>query len=207
MDDKRMSIPFLTKWFEEKSRAIWEEHLPAAVTQPFESYLEIGVGEGHSMRWVLENLKPKEAYGIDPYVPKRRKEKPQYEQQEANMRQNLAPWLDSKALMIIPERSQTYLVGDTMLSGTIDTFDLIYVDGDHRCFECMTDMVLCWPMLKMGGIMIIDDYDRRWQRGWPWTREAVNAFLSVVEKRYEVVWGNPLDMECTHIAIRKFRDQ
>ena len=37
-------------------------------------------------------------------------------------------------------------------------FDLVYVDGSHRCIDCYTDMALSWRLLKMGGTMIVDDY-------------------------------------------------
>jgi predicted O-methyltransferase YrrM len=38
-------------------------------------------------------------------------------------------------------------------------YDIIYVDGDHRASAALRDLLLAWPLLNRGGIMIIDDYE------------------------------------------------
>ena len=43
-------------------------------------------------------------------------------------------------------------------------FDLIYVDGSHRRADVMADSVLCWCLLRVGGILIWDD--------WRWCEDA-----------------------------------
>lgn len=202
-----MSIPFRTKWFDEKNRALWDDHLVAAFDSPIERYLEIGVGEGHSMRWVLENLKPTEAIGIDPYIPKKRKEAHAYVRHERNMEANLAEWIENGTLTLIRKQSIDVLpkwLHSDLSDG--EKFDLIYVDGDHQCFPCLMDCVLCWPFVRVGGIMIMDDYDRRYQRGWPMTREAIDAFLNGAEKQYDLVWGEPRRADNKHVAIRRIRE-
>jgi len=37
-------------------------------------------------------------------------------------------------------------------------FDLVYVDGYHSAFAALCDGAMAWPRLKVGGIMIFDDY-------------------------------------------------
>ncbi|WP_352557743.1 class I SAM-dependent methyltransferase [Mesorhizobium caraganae] len=37
-------------------------------------------------------------------------------------------------------------------------FDLVYVDGCHERESVMMDSVLAWGMLKLGGMLIWDDY-------------------------------------------------
>ena len=37
-------------------------------------------------------------------------------------------------------------------------YDLIFIDAGHKSKDVLTDMVLSWPLLKDGGIMILDDY-------------------------------------------------
>jgi len=37
-------------------------------------------------------------------------------------------------------------------------FDLAYIDGSHRRDDVLVDTLLAWPMLKLGGRMIWDDY-------------------------------------------------
>ena len=39
-----------------------------------------------------------------------------------------------------------------------DTFDIIFVDGNHEAEWALEDAVLSWRKLKSGGWMILDDY-------------------------------------------------
>jgi len=204
-----MTIEFMTHWFEENAKDEWDTHLFPALDIPIEAYLEVGLGEGHSMRWVLENMKPERAVAIDPYIPKRKKETEHYAKLRQNALAQLKPWIDKKTLNIITQKSQDVLRIFCHAYAHIipdNGFDLIYCDGDHRCLPTLVDCVLAWPKLKVGGIMIMDDYDRRYQRGWPMSREGIDAFLVGAEKHYDLVWGEPHKRDITHVAIRKTED-
>jgi len=200
-------IPFKTKWwFDDHNREMWEKHLIEAANPPIESYLEIGVCEGHSMRWVLENLQPSRAIGVDMYVVKKRGERDDVLLHEANAQRNLKEWLTAGVLRLDRRSSWEYLTELNMhncIEPDTERFDLVYVDGDHRCLPCATDCFLAWPLVKMGGIMIMDDFDRRYQRGWPMSREGVLAFLNAAEKTYDIIWGEPFRRDVQHVAIRK----
>ena len=200
-----MAIEFNTHWFDEKNRKLWDENLVGALDVPIDLYLELGVGEGHSMRWVLENLKPKLAIGIDPYIAKSSKEVEAYKSHRAKMEENLAPWLKDGTLRIFYQPSYDVLVKESLLPKDLQ-FDLIYVDGNHQCYPCLLDCCLCWHLVKMNGIMIMDDYDRRWQRGWPQSYEGINAFLDGARQQYDLVWGDRCGLWTTHVAIKKVRD-
>jgi hypothetical protein len=45
-----------------------------------------------------------------------------------------------------------------------ERFDFVYVDGSHKCIDCYTDMTLGWRLLKVGGVMAVDDYTYQWER-------------------------------------------
>jgi predicted O-methyltransferase YrrM len=65
-----------------------------------------------------------------------------------------------------------------------EKYDIIYIDGSHKCLDCYSDMVLSWNLLENNGMMIIDDYE--WIPNKNNTilnkpKEAVNFFM----KRYE----------------------
>lgn len=205
MDDNGQ-IKFQTHWFDEHCRREWDLNFPRFMPGPINAYLELGLGEGHSMRWVLEHLAPARAYACDPYIPKRKNERDHYRRNKENMRANLRQWLEDGTLTVYYEKSYDVLMSGRLHKAEPDGFDLIFVDADHRCLPCLTDCVLCWPLLKMGGIMIMDDYDRRYQRGWPMTREGIDAFLNGSEKRYELLWGEPRKLDVSHVAIQKVRE-
>jgi predicted O-methyltransferase YrrM len=59
-------------------------------------------------------------------------------------------------------------------------FDIIYIDGNHEPEYVLEDAVLSFRKLKVGGIMIFDDY------GWggpDLTKRGIDGFLSGYHKR------------------------
>jgi hypothetical protein len=69
-------------------------------------------------------------------------------------------------------------------------FDLIYIDGSHHCDDVMMDAIKSFERLKVGGLMIFDDYL------WRYYKEdrhnpafAVNAFLRMKEGAFKIVYS------------------
>jgi predicted O-methyltransferase YrrM len=48
-------------------------------------------------------------------------------------------------------------------------YDFIYVDGSHNADDALADAVMCFGLLRPGGVMLFDDY--LWEDG-------VSAYLS-----------------------------
>uniref|UniRef100_A0A6C0KWN6 Glycosyltransferase 2-like domain-containing protein n=1 Tax=viral metagenome TaxID=1070528 RepID=A0A6C0KWN6_9ZZZZ len=75
-----------------------------------------------------------------------------------------------------------------------EQFDLIYVDGSHRCLDVCLDLFLSWQLLKSGGILAIDDYmyhyDKVMEQPYDYPFEAVNDFLKKTEKEYTILSKN-----------------
>jgi predicted O-methyltransferase YrrM len=67
-------------------------------------------------------------------------------------------------------------------------FDLIYVDGSHHCDDVVVDALKCFQMLRVGGLMIFDDYLWKW---YPRAAEnpaaAIHAFLRLKKGSYKIV--------------------
>jgi len=62
-------------------------------------------------------------------------------------------------------------------------YDFIYVDGYHSSQSTLRNMVLCFELLKVGGIMCIDDY--LWQqveKDGTGPKIAMDAFLECYQK-------------------------
>lgn len=82
-----------------------------------------------------------------------------------------------------------------MLGGRSLSYDLIYVDGSHNAADTLADIVLCWFLLKVGGIMIIDDYLWRSPQGKGALHEpkmAIDAFTSIFGEQLQIVPDAPL---------------
>jgi hypothetical protein len=101
---------------------------------------------------------------------------------EENFDANLAPYMDR-----ITKRkgtSMSYFHNTTERSA----FDLIYVDGSHYCDDVMVDALRSFELLKVGGILIFDDYLWRYYRR-PTDNPAgpINAFLKLKKGCYRIV--------------------
>jgi GR25 family glycosyltransferase involved in LPS biosynthesis/predicted O-methyltransferase YrrM len=73
------------------------------------------------------------------------------------------------------------------------SFDLIYIDGNHDARRVLEDAILCWPLLKIGGALIFDDY----LFGSPENavsnpKFAIDAFLHIHSCELTVLQGFPL---------------
>ena len=73
-------------------------------------------------------------------------------------------------------------------TNSTENFDLIYIDGSHHTDDVIIDAVKGFEQLKIGGLMIFDDYF------WTYYKNAidnpagaVNAFLTLKSGCYEVL--------------------
>lgn len=163
---------------------IWEPLLESYRGKPGAQYLEIGVLEGRSLFWMLENIFTHPTSGataIDPLGPL----------YAYKLIWNLAHSPSASRLKLVARKSSEVLPGLPAKS-----FDVIYVDGSHLAKDVGRDLELSWPLLKTGGILIADDY--LWKAG---EREderrpgpAIDAFLEctrneleILEKGYQVI--------------------
>jgi len=70
-----------------------------------------------------------------------------------------------------------------------DSFDIIYIDGNHEPHYVMEDAVLAFRKLKVGGYLVFDDYEG------PTIPPAIHAFLEGYKNRismYVKVHGTQL---------------
>lgn len=67
-------------------------------------------------------------------------------------------------------------------------FDFIYVDGSHHCDDVIIDAIKCFEMLKVGGVMIFDDYFWRY---YPSALDnpaaSINMFLRLKVGSYKII--------------------
>jgi predicted O-methyltransferase YrrM len=126
---------------------LWAKHM-----QPWQGVanvqmLEIGSKEGRSALWLLEHIltDPTSAITcVDLFYNR---------EVEINFEHNVQAASVGPKVIKIKGKSQEVL--KVLRQGF---YDLIYVDGGHRADEVYTDAVLSWPLLKVGGLMIFDDY-------------------------------------------------
>lgn len=73
----------------------------------------------------------------------------------------------------------------------LNYFDLIYIDGSHEAPDVLSDATFSFPLLKVGGIMIFDDY--LWRGTRPLNeygpKLAVDAFLNIYFREMQIIWA------------------
>jgi len=165
-------------WF---SHADWKD-LPKA-----SRFLEIGSWEGRSMIYTVENLMEDggELVCIDTWQGG-------FEHQSRDMSLVEQRFNFNQAALseLYPTRKVKKIKGPSYkaLQGLSRWFDQIYIDGSHHGLDVMTDACLAWPLLKVGGHMIFDDYG--WGKELPEAQNpkfAIDAFLTLLENNAELV--------------------
>ncbi len=138
-----------TAWWHTTNDAEWRRALAPYVGRPGLSYLEVGVFEGRSLIWMLENVlthPTSEAIAVDPFRNGK----------EAAYDANIAASGASGLVTTLKEPSQTAL-----RRLPPDSFDVIYLDGSHTAADVLADAVLSWDLLHVDGLIIFDDYSWR----------------------------------------------
>ena len=75
---------------------------------------------------------------------------------------------------------------DVLCTLTKESFDVVFVDGSHQPHDVLHDAVEAFRLVKVGGIIILDDY------GWgvdgqTRPREAIDAFCACFESKLGVL--------------------
>lgn len=161
-------------------------------------FLEIGVFEAKTSVWLLNNvlnIKPINGrdgylYCIDPIQTK-------------NCKFNLGYHIGN---VIFYEEFSFDVLIRLLSEKELYRFDFIYVDGDHNACNLLQDLVLSWRLLKINGIMLIDDYEMETRDPWFYIshpefldnprlrfthpRIAIDAFMNIYRGQYEIVIDN-----------------
>lgn len=162
-------------------------------------YLEIGVLCGASLISVAQTYgahKDSQLVGIDPWEDY--EEYPQYKKclstMYASCLENLKTY-SSEAERITLQRGYSHQVIQTFPD---NTFDIIYVDGNHQPDYVLEDAVLSFRKLKVGGILIFDDYGFNGPIG---PQRGIEAFLTAYSHRIVYLGGK----EQSQVFVRKVK--
>jgi hypothetical protein len=150
----------------------WTALLEPVRNRPL-SILEIGSAEGRSALFFASYLPNARIICIDPFRKGR----------ERIFDKNLA--LHAQRVTKIRDFSLPALI--KLRQSKDAEFDLIYIDGCHERETVMIDSVLCWGMLKLGGLMIWDDYGPGYKgdgQNWERPKLAIDGFLIAYAGEY-----------------------
>jgi hypothetical protein len=124
---------------------------------PVSSYLEIGVDGGGSLNTVLTEQVPPRIVLCDIWDPTycdHGDAKP-YVLDILNFFKAKAKFLDGDSKVLIPS--------------LWEQFDLVTVDGDHSAEGARADLLNVWPLVREGGILVMDDIHHP---NYPWLSDV-----------------------------------
>jgi predicted O-methyltransferase YrrM len=155
--------------------------------------LEIGVWEGSSTTWILDNLIVNPCSGlscIDTFEGS--PEHSWKETTEANFRFNENIALSGKEAQIdIHEGSSQHMLPHLIEIGESEYYDIIYIDGSHNHEDVLFDAVVGFTLLAPGGVIVFDDYtwDIRANNGAVVysPRLAIDAFYGIMRDKLEMI--------------------
>jgi len=149
----------------------WTDDVPKGTRQSFDyalsllkpksKILEIGVFAGTSIAEILKQVPESTATVIDSWTDYYEHDNllgadtPALKASESEKLFYKNTSLFSNRIKVLKGRSSDKLLELLKLN---ETFHFIYVDASHKCMDVFMDAMISWKLLKIGGIMVFDDY-------------------------------------------------
>jgi hypothetical protein len=211
---------FTHHWFANLSAKLWSKYvLPHfAMREGAIRYLELGVAEGQSLLWAVEHLgRPSGLFvGVDPFLPSRGWKPDEGHAHRDAALKNISAFFhqtpfegENDGRQFYPFRqSGTNLICEVYPEPSVEflkreerPFDVVYVDGNHDAPHAVLDMMLGFKLLGEGGLLIVDDYERRYRGGRPQVRVACDAFEATFWGYFDVKYVHP--KQICYVKVRR----
>jgi predicted O-methyltransferase YrrM len=187
---------FTADWFS-RSIPAWKQLFPRVMPRPAR-IVEIGAFEGRSTCFMLEHILPPDVGGeihcIDSWAGGVEHGGIAMDAVFDRFQANVAAMLRRLPQhRVIPHRAlSSTALRDLHAQGFAGTFDFAYVDGSHQAAHVLEDLVLVFPLLRRGGLLICDDYI--WQRQRPGEEDvldtpkiAIDSFTTIYRRRLRLL--------------------
>ena len=192
--EKKRPMEFSEDWFS-SNIPIWLTLLEEFRGRPRLRALEIGVFEGRSTCWLLENILTGEGSTIDCIDTfagiEHGYRAVDMDAVRRRFEANTTPW-DERVTLHVGKSAR-------VLAKLAGPYDIIYIDGSPTAANVLVDAVLAWRLTRDNGIIIFSDYGWPKYSDQPWLRPhlAIDAVLQCF-----IGWYQCLNFGC-QIAIRK----
>jgi predicted O-methyltransferase YrrM len=162
--------------------------------------LDIGVFEGRSTCWLLQNhchTKASKITVIDTFTGGVEHQKMDLKGLRGVFEQNIG-CVESHAEVEILEGDSLKELAGLVASGREDPgYDFISVDASHQATDVLADCTLAFRLLRQGGVMALDDY--LWSAERPGTENplndpkiAIDAFTTIFRRKIRIIPNLPL---------------
>lgn len=182
------------EWFNANSVAVWQHHFFSERAR-VQEVLEVGSYEGRSTLFLAKLFPNTRITCIDSFLGSdEHQQKPEFlSQLESVFEQNLAEFADR----VVKDKGLSAAVLGR-LHAEQRAYDFCFIDAGHFHDDVYVDSALAWEMLRLGGVLVWDDYFwDGYQSYFKNVRAAVDRFLDVHAGEYEVLFSGE------QVAIRK----
>jgi len=194
---RKDELLFTNHWFDTTARQVWDSLFSQFKPKKI---LEIGSYEGASTCYLIEKLALDasiEIHCIDTWAGGI-----EHRDCAIDMAAVESRFLHNTALAISKVSMSVKLVlhkgySDYSLAALIsrnhgNSFDMIYVDGSHQAPDVLADAVMAFRLLRVGGIMVFDDY--LWTEELSYGRDvlrcpkvAIDAFINCYFRKIKII--------------------
>lgn len=151
--------------------------------------LEVGAFDGVSANLMLDVLFPNsgsEVHCIDPFLEDPTTPQVSQEVREQFLRNRASSGREG-SIQLDEGLSVEVLAWMIANEGYWESFDFIYIDGSHTAENVLTDAVMSWPLLKVGGVIAFDDYEWGDGRSLKTPKQAIDAFERIFSPRLDLL--------------------
>jgi hypothetical protein len=180
---------FTSDWFSNNIE-LWSYYLHDLKGKPNLHFLEIGSYEGRSTVWLLDNILtdptskiscidlfdgdiPDNDFSKDPSL-------------NTNYFQTFLKNIELHKSKVEVYKGYSYKILKSFQEE--EYLDFVYIDGAHTAYETLMDAIYVDPLIKIGGIIIFDDYPLK-EEGGPENSPGlgIDCFCNAFTKQYEII--------------------
>lgn len=178
----------------------WKNYIPLA--EHAIQYLEIGCHKGEHVSQIAKSycIHPdSKIYCIDPWEDY--DEYPEYKGAQDTIYNTFLKNIDSCKNKCTIIRGYSH---EEIPKFEDNTFDIIYVDGNHETEYVYKDAKLALKTVKIGGYIVFDDYIKDW---WESVVKGVDMFLDECKDNIEII-AKPTDClerfgHCPQVIVKR----
>jgi len=191
---------FTNDWFDIAARKEWSKLIPRIAPK---SILEIGSYEGASTCFLIDALAPQQALNIHCIDSWAGGEEHQSDGRfatdmqsvEARFKANVGLAIKrhktSNVSVVVHKKRSDAALAALIAEGRTGYFDFAYIDGSHQAPDVLFDAVAVFQLLKVGGMMVFDDYlwverDAQHMNPVQSPKIAIDAFTNIYCRKLRV---------------------
>jgi predicted O-methyltransferase YrrM len=187
---EKLPYDFTKNWFLENSIENWNRIIP--VLNPTK-ILELGCYEGAATCYLIDLLGSKkslEIHCVDVWdeIDEIKKEESIAVEARFDKNVKIASSNSKNRIDIFKHKMHTHKALSEMIVRGVKDFDLIYIDASHYAPDVLTDAILSYKVLRVGGLLIFDDY--LWSGSEDilfYPKIAIDSFLNIFSHDMELI--------------------